>query len=294
MSYSNGMVDPESANQWEDFFRMSYRFGQGRIYRMPTHFGPAPGPRQIPDGMPSDPRQSPRRISVSASFLTDPQRLEHHLPEGFALFGEPVVTVEFHYMTGVDWLAGRGYTMIHVGWPATFTGQRDTATGRFLAVVWENLADPIITGRDEIGHPKLYAEIAEPRAWNDRQVCVAGWMGFRFLEMEVWDLKDAGQPAPAALSDGTLMLKYVPQTGSWGETALSQVTLTPAADPETTVDVRQVGASRVTFNKATWSDLPTMAHVVNALADLPLAEMRGGVLVKSRGGKTYRDQAVLV
>jgi hypothetical protein len=48
-------------------------------------------------------------------------------------------------MTAVDWLAGRGYTMIEVSWPATFTGRRDHATGRFLAVVWENLADPIIT-----------------------------------------------------------------------------------------------------------------------------------------------------
>ena len=28
---------------------MSYQFEAGRIYRMPTHFGPAPGPRQMPD-----------------------------------------------------------------------------------------------------------------------------------------------------------------------------------------------------------------------------------------------------
>ena len=107
-----------------------------------------------------DPKHSPRRLSVAASFLTDVALLERHLPDGFALAGEPVVTVEFHYMTGIDWLAGRGYTMIDVGWPATFAGRQDKATGRFLAVVWENLADPIITGRGEIGHPKLYAEIA--------------------------------------------------------------------------------------------------------------------------------------
>jgi hypothetical protein len=31
-----------------------------------------------------------------------------------------VVTIEFHYMTDIDWLAGRGYTMIHVWWPVTF------------------------------------------------------------------------------------------------------------------------------------------------------------------------------
>lgn len=155
---------------------MSYRFEAGRIYRMPTHFGPAPGPRQVPDDVVVDPKRSPRRRSVAASFLTDPVGLEQHMPEGFTLAGEPVVAVEFHYMTDIDWLAGRGYTMIWVGWPATFTGSRDRATGKFLAVVWENLADPIISGRDEIGHPKLYAEIAEPRRFNGaRSVRQAGW-----------------------------------------------------------------------------------------------------------------------
>jgi hypothetical protein len=49
---------------------MSYRFEAGRIYRMPPHFGPAPGPRQLPDGVVPDPKHSPRRLSVAASFLT--------------------------------------------------------------------------------------------------------------------------------------------------------------------------------------------------------------------------------
>ena len=163
---------------------------------MPTHFGPAPGPRQLPDDVVVDPKRSPRRLSVAASFLTDPAALERHLPEGFTLAGEPVVTVEFHHMTDIDWLAGRGYTMIWVGWPATFTGSRDRATGKFLAVVWENLADPIITGRGEIGHPKLYAEIAEPRRFNGAQICTAGWMGFRFLELEVSQLQDTEPVRP--------------------------------------------------------------------------------------------------
>ena len=50
---------------------MSYRFEAGRIYRMPTHFGPAPGPRQLPDGVVPDGKHTPRRLSVAASFLTD-------------------------------------------------------------------------------------------------------------------------------------------------------------------------------------------------------------------------------
>jgi hypothetical protein len=271
---------------------MGYRFEPNRIYRMPTHFGPAPGPRQLPDGVMSDSRRSPRRLSVAASFLTEAARLQRHLPENFALAGEPVVTVESHHMTGIDWLAGRGYTMIWVSWPATFHGRQDRATGRFLAVVWENLADPIITGRCEIGHPKLYAEIAEPRRCEGAQICTAGWMGFRFLELTVSGLGDA--PPPKAASDDTLMLKYIPRTGAWGEAELAQVTLTPAADPDLTIERRQTGAGSVRFHRASWSDLPTMHHVVNALADLPVIEPRGGAVILSHGGKTYRDQRVLI
>ncbi|HET7888907.1 MAG TPA: acetoacetate decarboxylase family protein [Bradyrhizobium sp.] len=272
---------------------MTYRFDPDRIYRMPTHFGPAPGPRQMPDGVAADPKKSPRRLSVAASFLTDGARLERHLPEGFTLAGEPVVTVECHHMTEIDWLAGRGYSMIWVSWPASFRGRQDRASGRFLAVVWENLADPIITGRCEIGHPKLYAEISEPRTCDGVQICNAGWMGFRFLDIGVSDLRDA-PPAAKAPADGTLMLKYVPRTGTWGESELQQVTLSPPADPDLTIERQQSGTGSVRFHTATWSDLPTMYHVVNALAELPVIEPRGGSLTMSRGGKTYRDQRVLV
>ncbi|UEP39505.1 acetoacetate decarboxylase family protein [Burkholderia ambifaria] len=272
---------------------MAYTFEKGRIYRMPTHFGPAPGPRQVPDALAVDPHRNPTRMTVSASFLTDAVRLERHLPERFTLAGEPVVTVEFHYLTGIDWLAGRGYTMVHVSWPAIFAGTRDRAAGKFLAAVWENLADPIITGRDEIGHPKLYADVAAPRQFDGEQHCEASWMGFRFLELGVTGLREPIADTPPARSDGTLMLKYTPRTGDWGETELCQVTLTPVHDPYVTVDRRQVGDARVRFNVASWSDLPTMAHVVNALAELPIVEMRGGSIVHAHGGKPYLDQRVL-
>jgi len=64
------------------------------------------------------------------------------------------------------------------------------------------------------------------------------------------------------------MLKYTPRTGAWGETDLCQVTLTPAADPDNHIEQRQKGVGTVRFHKADWSDLPTMHHVVNALAAL--------------------------
>lgn len=262
---------------------------------MPTHFGPAPGPRQIPPEANADPTRSPRKTLVAARFLTDSNSLERHLPPGFALVGEPVVTVEFHYLADIDWLAGRSYTMIHVWWPARFTGVRDRAEGRFLAVMWENLADPIISGREEIGHPKLYAEIPGLASGEGVYRCAASWMGFRFLEVEV----DSSREAPASdtqslpLSDGTLMLKYLPRTGAWGEADVCQVTLTPASNPDLTIERKEGGRGTVRFHRARWADLPTMHHVVNALADLPMIEARGGSVTWSRGGKPYLDQQVL-
>ena len=64
---------------------------------------------------------------ISSSFLAEAAALERHLPDCFALVGDPVVTVKFHYMAGIDWLAGCGYTMIHVWWPVMFKDQRDQA-----------------------------------------------------------------------------------------------------------------------------------------------------------------------
>jgi hypothetical protein len=90
------------------------------------------------------------------------------------------------------------------------------------------------------------------------------------------------------------MLKYTPRVGAWGEADLCQVTLTPADDPDYRIEQRHTGVGTVRFHKASWSDLPTMHHVVNALAALPVIEARGGTVTLSRGGKSYRDQRVLL
>src|SRR5450755_1777435 len=219
---------------------MSYQFERGQIYRMPTHFGPAPGPRQMPAEANADPTRSPRKTLISASFLTEASALERHIPDRFTLVHDPVVTIEFHYMADIDWLAGRGYTMIHVWWPVMFKGERDQAVGRFLAVMWENLADPIITGRGEIGQPKLFADIPERRLADATYHCEASWMGFKFLDLEVTEVVEpALATSPGPQMEGTLMLKYVPRTGAWGEADICQVSFTPALTPGLTVESRK-------------------------------------------------------
>ena len=212
---------------------MSFQLIPGRMYRMPAVFGPSLGPRQGEDGRKFTSPGSHKTITRSVSFLTNQAQLEELLPEGFAVRGEPVVTVSGSYMTEIEWLAGRGYNALGVNIPVTFTGKVDRAIGTFCTVLWENLTDPILTGREELGVAKIYCELPEPRIHQGVTHCMASWMGFKFLDMTLSNLTPVSA-GPAAANDappedGILHYKYMPRTGAWGEPDAEYVTLTPAA-----------------------------------------------------------------
>lgn len=119
-------------------------------------------------------------------------------------------------------------------------------------------------------------------------------MGFKFLELDVTETAQLRiEPIPEAALEGTLMLKYVPRTGAWGEAEVCQVSFTPAATPDLTVEWRKPAEGGVRFIRSTWQDLPTMHHVVNALVEFPVLEARGGSISQTRGGKANLDQRIL-
>ena len=273
---------------------MSFRFIPGRTYRMPVVFGPGLGPRQGDQGRKFTSPDSHKTITRSVSFLTNRAQLEELLPEGFAVRGEPVATVFASYMTEIEWLAGRGYNVLGVTIPVTFTGKVDRAVGSFLAVLWENLTDPILTGREELGFAKIYCDLPEPRIHRGVTHCYATWMGFKFMDMTLSDLTPAPAAAPsAAQKDGLLHYKYMPRTGAWGEADAAYVTLTPAATPQRVEKEAWRGQGSVQFHRATWEDLPTQYTIVNAFQQLEIKEYRGATVVHSVGAKDLSDQRIL-
>ncbi len=277
---------------------MPYRFEPGRMYRMPTHFGPSSGPRQGEGGRTFANRDSPKATAMAVSFLTRREQLDALLPEGFAVGSPPVVTVQASYMTEIEWLAGRGYNTLGVSFPAVFTGTRDRVVGSFLAVLWENLADPIMTGREELGFAKIYCDLPEPRTYGGETHCVARWMGFTFLDLRLWAMEPQPLAAAAASadrprSDGTLHYKYIPRTGDWGTPDVAYAVLTPAGGSNAVVHEAWRGEGSVEFHHARWEDMPTQFNVVNALHDLEILEYQGASIVKAVGSKDLRDQRIL-
>ena len=281
---------------------MPYGFQPGKMYRMPTHFGPSLGPRQREDGRRFANRDTPKVTAVSVSFLTNREQLEELLPEGFEVGAEPIVTVSASYITEIEWLAGRGYNTLGVSFPAVFNGRQDRATGSFLAVLWENLTDPILTGREELGFSKIYCELPEPTVLRGQTHWIATWLGFKFLDMEVRDMTPVPpEEFPASTSaqanDGTLTgvlhYKYIPKTGEWGRPDAAYAVLTPADTPNRVVREMWRGEGTVLFHKARWEDLPTQHTIVNAFHELEIKEYRGATIVKTVGGKDLSDQRIL-
>jgi hypothetical protein len=253
--------------------------GLAPMYRMPVSFGPAPGPRNIPAEHRRR-RYEKRIVSLTLAATTDGDELARLLPEGFELDGEPRLEVIVSWLSDIGWLAGRGYNIVLVRIPARWRG-RDEVSGYFVPVVWESMADPILTGRDELGWPKIYADIPEPVVdAGDWRACAA-WDGFEFLSVSAGDFS----PSEAPPVGGPLMFhKYVPRTGEWGEAEIDYFTATAPDGPAPRLDAASLGTGTFRFNAARWEDMPTQYPIVAALAALPLTGFLPATITEVTGG----------
>lgn len=275
---------------------MSYEFLPDRLYRMPTHFGPSLSPRQGPDGRRFD-WSAHEFDAISVYYLSQASTLESLLPPGFSLHGEPVVTLSFAYLRNLPWLAGRGYNTLGVRIPARFTGKADTEVGSLSLVLWENMADPITTGREELGVAKIFCDIPEARLSGGRTICEASWQGFRFLELTLDDLTAVDPKAErldlAPDTGGNLLhYKYLPRTGAWGTADVAYATLSP---PVTSAVVKRAFRASGTFaySEPRWEDMPTQFHIVKRLAGLPVQKMLGASMLTIGGQFDLYDQRAL-
>ena len=281
---------------------MAYTFQPGMMYLMPTHFGPMAGPRQGADGKGFACIDSPRSTSYSVSFLTNAEQLEELLPPGFSLQGEPVVTVDQTHMKEIEWLAGRGYNIMGVTFRVVYNGTRDRAVGPLLTVLWENLTDPILTGREQLGFSKIFCDMPDPVVCRGEFQVTGSWMGYRFLDMNLRNLQPVAPadypppatPRPDGILTGQLHYKYIPRTGEWDKADVAYATLTPAEASNRRVTGMWRGEGAVRFNQARWEDMPTQFMIVNTLHALEIKEYRGATITQSVGGKDLSDQRMLV
>jgi len=246
-------------------------------YRQPRVFGALPGPRNVP----LDKRNLPDNmtvITVSASALTDAAALGELLPPRCRLHGDPVLTVSIACLRNIGWLAGRGYNIVSVDFAIAFDGEEGRLIGKFTRVLWENLADPIITGREELGFSKLYAQIPEPIVLGNAYRASASWEGFRFFDLEASDLAEAALKPAVPPLEGSFHYRFMPKVGAQGEADAEYMAFIPGANSgpgANGITKRLAGKGAFRFLPARWEDVPLQYPIINTLAELPLREFRG-------------------
>ena len=281
---------------------MSFVTNPGSRYRMPIMFGPAPGPRQHPDGRMWTPEEGGRMNSLwmKVSFRTDATKLEKLLPPGFSLRGEPVVSVSCAWFKDLYWLAGRGYGILSIDFPVTYQGKTERLDGALCPVIWEGSPDAIMTGRDELGFPKMFANFTDID-WDEAAgtaACDVSWYDHTFFNIRLTNLVEEENPErklPGSDGGAQMYYKYVPRTSPGGKEGADVACVTTSAAPAGSGGAvanisfddfefrRWTGKGELAWNKATWEQLPLSFHVVNGMADLDILEIVDIEMVKFSG-----------
>lgn len=231
------------------------------------------------------------------AYRTDPAKLERLLPPGFELRGDPVLSVSCAWFRDLYWLAGRSYGILSLDFPVTYRGKDETIEGSFCPVIWEGKAEAIVTGREELGFPKVIADFTDI-AWDRDKgtaACSAHWHDFTFFEIALSDLVEEASPAkilPGSGGGPQLYFKYMPRTspnGTEGADVAYVTTGAPRGSAAANIVMddfdyrRWTGKGSVAWHRASFEQLPLTHHIVNAIEDLDVREIVEVELVSFAG-----------
>ncbi|EPQ32129.1 uncharacterized protein PFL1_00326 [Pseudozyma flocculosa PF-1] len=277
-------------------------------WRSPIGFGPTPSPRQKPDGGRFDYNDAETLIAdvickVPIALVQD------LLPPDFVALaqnGEAITTVTIQVMrlSNLPWLAGRGYDTLGVYFnnvayrpaaDASDPGAEISAqSGSFLAVLFENLCDPIVTGREELGFPKVFADLAGGFARSeetDEETTfnfTASTFAHDFLTLSIPGLTAVPPSTPSPLFDAanetrhhsrdeTLTHRFVPAVGAPKRgrepDADYAVFVGPAPVPPLLKQhwqSDQLDGVDVRVRPASFQQAPTLHHIIGGLDTLDL------------------------
>jgi acetoacetate decarboxylase len=158
----------------------------------------------------------PQVETLAFQYLTEPEAIAELLPDCYQPGKEPVVTVIFSQNNGLSFMAGRGYRLATFQVSARFDGRQDHVEGDYILVMFENHTWPIIGGREDLGVPKLFADIPEIKMMPNGHIrAQASYWGHLLFTLDAFPLKR--QTAVARLvatrqinSRPWLAYKYIP------------------------------------------------------------------------------------
>ena len=181
----------------------------------------------------------------------------------------------------MDWLGGGGYNF----WALWIHGVQYTRkdgssiSGSFLPIMFENLMDPIISGREELGMPKLFSDIDVQKTDPDYSIRTS----WRDATWGTFDLSNLKEIDPSTSSGGSvtgesgeeaqITSRYMPTVGRQqkGRAAEEYFAAVHLAEEQPPKVLRSLETSQSIINiddSLGWKKLPTLSHIIERLAEV--------------------------
>ncbi|KAH9218657.1 hypothetical protein DL95DRAFT_434207 [Leptodontidium sp. 2 PMI_412] len=255
--------------------------------RMPLSFGPTPSPRQDLNGRPRTMGNHSYKTSF-VTFRTHKSYLSTLLPSDEFAISAPgswaTATFSVSKLGNLDWLGGRGYSFfglyIHdVTHSRAVEGPGENAAsheekGDYLPVLFENLADPIITGREEINFPKVFATLEEQTSTSSYTIS-AGWEGTEFCQITLDGLVESAH-AESVLQKPVLTCSSSPSNDGKGVETLNCFS-NPALPSQEGEKRWKAATANIRFTELEGKELehafPTLANIIKGLREIRVVEV---------------------
>lgn len=273
-----------------------------RMYwRQPIVFGPMPGPRQDFFGRDrARPSLTSTFTTTSIKFKTSRTLLQNLLPTSSYSFTSPssVAYASFSQTTldRMDWLGGGGYRHLGLYIHGVQYRKKDSSilNGTYMPILFESLADPIVSGREELGMPKLYSAVDVHHRTNSVHIQTswqgAVWGNFRLEELQEVDTSNEKGTIGGTADDGILVYRYIPKVGTEakGVPEAEYPIVVPHAEeskvvPSRVKRVRTTKKAAIEIKPMTWDSLPTLHHVISRLAEIPIDDIVEAKMVEGEG-----------
>jgi len=252
--------------------RGKFRIREDYVYEMPVHLTGKPFyPVRVVYG---------DVTNISVNYRTDEGALLELIPYDFELL-EPVVNVQFANCRDVDWMTGGEYRLIQLSSPVRYVGNDEGLEGAYPLVIWENVACPIIGGREEDGMPKIFADVAAERHYKDHWFTAASHECNTFLTLDFERKAELSAKDVAAMNEHSKInffgWRYISNLGKGGA-SLSHATLYPQ---EAIMSRAWSGEGRIN-----WPPFKPEMHLkqswmIDILAKLPIVNYLPAMMMKS-------------
>ncbi|CRG82905.1 hypothetical protein PISL3812_00252 [Talaromyces islandicus] len=266
-------------------------------WRQPTVFGPLAGPRQDASGDPyTKTLDNSTKTSMNIQFKTSATLLQNLFPNDRYYFEEKdtvkIASFCVDTLQNIAWLGGGGYDVLALYVHGVCYKEADgrIRKGTYCPIMLENLADSILTGREELGMPKMFSDIKILEDTTSRRAEIS-WRGAHWATLELQNPQTAEtDPNPINSGEGLLVHKFIPSTEVGKPDAeydiLHMNDATPrirsirVTHPENIIlDIKNLGKEA----------LPTLHPVVSRLAELPIFEIVGGTLKEYQGVENFSN-----